>query len=102
MTIQRGDWQGRDLVDMLDKTFKVGDRVARAYTSGRSANLELRTVTKIADGKLWLDNSHVPINYPGRLLIITGLTERRTCETCGGSGFAGGSECCDCDATGGV
>lgn len=62
-----------DLKDHLGQTYQVGDRVVKPATSGRSAVLEIRTVAKIEGGKIWLDNSHVPLNYPGRCLIINNL-----------------------------
>jgi hypothetical protein len=71
--IQRGNWRSTDIVDMFGNQFAIGDKVARAYTSGRSSNLEIRTVTRIENGHIYLNGSHVAINYPGRLLIVTKL-----------------------------
>jgi hypothetical protein len=56
--------------DMLGKELAVGDRVAKAATSGRAVNLSIGNVTRVENGKVYLDNSKVAINYPGRLLII--------------------------------
>lgn len=66
-----GNWMSHKLVDMLHKQFVVGDKVAKAASFGRSVNLTIGTVTKIEDGKMYLDNSKVAIRYPGRLLIVT-------------------------------
>ena len=70
-----GNWMSDDLKDMLNKEFIVGDKVAKAATSGRAVNLSIGVVTRIENGKLYLDNSKVAINYPGRLLIVTKLFE---------------------------
>lgn len=60
------------LVDMQGVEFKVGDRVAKSYIVSRSGSIEIRTVSKIEDGKLYLD-THQPVIYPNRLLIVTPL-----------------------------
>lgn len=70
-----GVWMDTDLVDMLGREFVVGDKVVKAATSGRAVNLLIGTVTRIENGKMYLDNSKVPINFPGRLLIVTKLFE---------------------------
>ena len=62
-----------DAVDMFGKEIAVGDRVARACTSGRAVNLEICAVTRAENGKIYLDNSKVAVNYPGRLLVINAL-----------------------------
>lgn len=66
-----GKWMATDLVDMQGRSFAIGDKCAKAATSGRAVNLNICTVTRIENGKLYLDNSKVAINYPGRLLIVT-------------------------------
>lgn len=71
MSVLTGNWMSTDLVDMRQRQFKVGDKVARATVSGRSANLMVSEVTHIANGNVYLDGSKVKINYPGRLLIVT-------------------------------
>jgi hypothetical protein len=62
-----------DLVDMLGKGFQIGDKVAKAQTSGRAVNLEIGEVTRIDNGRLYLSGSKVPVNFPGRLLVVTKL-----------------------------
>lgn len=57
--------------DKLGFAFNEGCKVARAVSRGRSSvDLEICTVTRIEDGKLYLDNSKVAIKFPNRLLII--------------------------------
>lgn len=57
--------------DKLGFAFSEGCKVARAVSRGRSSvDLDICTVTRIEDGKVYLDNSKVAIRYPGRLLII--------------------------------
>ncbi len=70
MSLYRVKLEGDDLEDMLHRTIKVGDTVARATTSGHSAYIEIRKVTRIENGKIYLDGSHVAIHYPCRLLIM--------------------------------
>lgn len=65
-----GKWMSEDLSDMFGRPFKIGDRVVRAITSGRAANLSICKVTDISGGMLFLDDSKRCINYPGRLLIV--------------------------------
>lgn len=56
--------------DKLGFAFHVGCEVARAVNYGQSPMIDLCIVTRIEDGKLYLDNSKQPIRYPKRLLII--------------------------------
>lgn len=57
--------------DMRGVTIKLGDKVARAVKHGSSAAIiEIRKVTKITMNELFLDDSHVSIKYPERLLVI--------------------------------
>ncbi len=51
--------------------FAVGQKVLRAVTSGRSAFLDECVVTRIENGKMYLDNSKVAIQYPERIWILT-------------------------------
>lgn len=53
--------------DMLGFAFHEGCKIVRAVADGR---LDICTVTKIADGKMYLDDSKIAIRYPKRLLII--------------------------------
>lgn len=73
--IIRAEWCGKGLVDMLDNTFSVGDKVVKTFQSGRASSIEIRNITRIENGKLYLDGSHVAVNYPSRLLIVTKLFE---------------------------
>lgn len=70
-----GKWMSTNLKDMRGVDFVVGDYVAKAYMSGRSANVSVCRVTKIDGDKMYLDNSKVAIRYPGRLLIVTKVYE---------------------------
>ena len=56
-----------NLVDMHGERFHEGCKVARALESGKIA---ICTVTSIRDGKLYLDFSKSPIQFPKRLLIL--------------------------------
>ena len=57
--------------DKLGFAFNVGCRVARAISVGRSStDLAICTVTRIENGKIYLDDSKVHIRFPERLLII--------------------------------
>jgi hypothetical protein len=56
--------------DMKGFAFNEGCKVARATMWGKSPRIEICTVTKIANDKLYLDDSKQHIRYPERLLII--------------------------------
>lgn len=56
--------------DMKGFAFNEGCKVARAVLWGKSPMLEICTVTKIKDGKMYLDDSKQPLRFPDRLLII--------------------------------
>jgi hypothetical protein len=58
--------------DMKGFTFNVGDEVARPVLYGKSPHIELCIVTKIQDGKLYLDESKQAMRFPERLLITEG------------------------------
>ena len=73
MVLAKESWSSYNLLDMLGKEFQIGDKVARAYGSGRAMNLQISEVSKMENGKLYLDGSRIAIIYPGRLLIITKL-----------------------------
>ena len=53
--------------DKLGATFHEGCKVVRAISDG---DIAICTVTRISEGKLYLNNSKAPMKYPGRLLII--------------------------------
>ena len=56
--------------DLKGYTFTLGCDVARASLIRKSPFIEICTVTRIEDGKLYLDNSKQYIRFPHRLLII--------------------------------
>ena len=56
--------------DLKNVPFHVGCRVARAVMWGKSPRIDICTVTRIQDGKLYLDESKVAMRYPERLLIV--------------------------------
>lgn len=68
-----GDWSSTELNDMLGNLFVVGDKVVKAVSSGHAVNIEIDEVTDIVNDKLYLNNSKVPVRFPGRLLIVTSL-----------------------------
>ena len=57
-------------LDMKGFAFNVGCKVARAVVNGQNPALLIQEVTKIDKGRIYLDNSKVPIRYTDRLLII--------------------------------
>ena len=67
----RSKWNETDPVDLIGNEFNIGDKVVRACTSGRAASIEVLEVTKIECGRIFVGGSKVPVNYPGRLLIVT-------------------------------
>jgi hypothetical protein len=56
--------------DMKGFAFNEGCKVARAVLWGKSPMLDICTVTKIKDGKVYLDDSKQAMRFPERLLII--------------------------------
>jgi hypothetical protein len=58
------------MLDFLGRELKVGQTVIRAKLRGNSPALEQRTVTKVEDGKVYLDDSHVPLKLGGKVCII--------------------------------
>ena len=81
-----GTWQDQTPFDMTGQRISPGDWLVKTYQSGRSCNLEIRQVRevrppkpkKLADWepeqdftpRVFLDDSKVPVQYPGRCLII--------------------------------
>jgi hypothetical protein len=61
------------MYDKLGKEFKVGDWVARATLLHKTPILEIERVTRIENGKLYLENRTQPIQCFDRLLIISSL-----------------------------
>lgn len=83
-----GDWQGEDARDLTGRAIEPGMWLVKTYQSGRSCNLEIRRVREVrpagqdARMRVFLDDSKVPVQYPGRCLIIDwdpGLEAIRTC-----------------------
>ena len=58
------------LVDMRGDVIHEKYKVARAMVSGSSGYIDICTVTKIVDGRMYLDDSKQPIRFANRLLII--------------------------------
>lgn len=50
--------------------FIVGQTVLKPCTSGRSAFIEQRTVARIENGRLFLNDSNVAIKCPERLWVL--------------------------------
>ena len=70
MTREYGRWCDTGLKDMRGRIIQVGDDVAKAVSGGRAVNMSICRVTRIEDGKLYLNDSHVAVHYPGRLLVV--------------------------------
>ena len=56
--------------DLNGFAFNEGCKVARAVLWGKSPMIEICEVTRIENGKLYLDNSKQPMKFPERLLIV--------------------------------
>jgi hypothetical protein len=59
-----------ELLDLEGRGYALGQKVAFAVSYGRAQAVELREVTRIDNGRLYL-GSKVPVNFPGRALIIS-------------------------------
>ena len=55
--------------DKLGFAFNEGCKVIRAVMWGKSPVLDICTVTRIENGKLYLDDSKQPMKFPERLII---------------------------------
>lgn len=66
-----GDWLSEEPFDMTGRPLEPGQWVVKATTSGRAANLEVRRVDRVENGRVYLgkDNKR-RVDYPGRLLIL--------------------------------
>lgn len=59
------------IVDFFCRVFVEGDLVVRAQIAGSAGPyLAFQRVREIRDGKLYLDDSKVPVRYPARLVIV--------------------------------
>lgn len=60
-------------VDARGIVFEVGQTVARAAKLGAVDGVycQICEVTKVADGKVYLDGSAQALKYPGRVAIIS-------------------------------
>lgn len=61
--------------DMLGRPFTLGDSYVKACTSGRAVNLELCTITRVEDGKIYGAGSKVAIRFPSRCLIVNEVVD---------------------------
>jgi len=66
--IQSSKLYGTAPKDMMGREFRVGDRAVRARVGLNT--IEIVQITEIRDGKVYCAESKVPLNYPGRLLIV--------------------------------
>lgn len=76
MDRERPDWDilsWEDHKDFFGNDIKVGDRLLKPEVAGRIPILVRVIVTSITNGKIYLDNSKVPIKYPGRCVNISTL-----------------------------
>lgn len=56
--------------DVRGDDLKVDQTVARAVRSGNSAWLRIQKVTRVEDGKVYLDGSNVALQLPGNCVIL--------------------------------
>jgi hypothetical protein len=63
-------WNSSELFDLDGMPFALGQKVAFAVSYGRAQAIEVREVTQIKNGRLYL-GTKVPVNFPGRALIIS-------------------------------
>lgn len=61
-------------VDKLKRPLKAGQMVAKASCPpwARSGILDIHEVTRIEDGRVYLDGSKTALLYPSRVLIVDG------------------------------
>lgn len=65
----------KEIKDFFGNEIKVGDRLAKptVYYSSSSPMIIMCTVTSIQDGKIYLDESKIPIQFPSRCINISYL-----------------------------
>ena len=66
----KSDWMSTGPQDILGRQIKLGDRVVRAMSADRATNIEIVVVTRLDNGRVYCGNSKVPLNYPGRVLVV--------------------------------
>ena len=57
-------------VDILNREIMVGDTVACARIWGNSAKLYFRTVSRVENGKVWLEGKSSPLINTDRYVIV--------------------------------
>jgi len=65
--------QTQPLTDLLGREIQLDDTVIR---SSGDNDIYMSRVTRVEDGKCYLDNSKVAIRYPRRLCVITPLVSK--------------------------
>jgi hypothetical protein len=76
MDRERPDWDrfmSHELIDIFGIEIKVGDRLLKPQVESSSAVLVKCVVTTISEGKMYLDGSKVPVQFPGRCVNISAL-----------------------------
>jgi len=58
--------------DVQGKMFQVGQKVAvpKSLYAGGSCYVEIKTVTRVTDSKVYLDNSNKALTYTDRVAIV--------------------------------
>jgi len=56
--------------DKLGVELTVGQRVARATCSSNAASLHVQTVTRVEDGRVYLDNSPQALRNLNNVLVL--------------------------------
>lgn len=75
MTYERitGKWMSTDPTDVFNQEIKLNDQIVRACKSGQAVNIEICTVTRVENEKIYVDFSKVAIRYPGRCMIVNAV-----------------------------
>lgn len=58
-----------ELKDLLGREISLNDKVVRADSFWKGF-IQVCQITKIKDGRMFLDDSKVPIQFPGRCLLV--------------------------------
>lgn len=69
----RANWMSTAPNDMRGVPFRVGDRFVKATKCGQAVSIQICTVTRLENGKVYANGSHTKINFPGRCLIVNDL-----------------------------
>ncbi len=80
MDREKPEWNiftSKEHKDFFRSEIKIGDHLLKPEKFGQSPVFVSCKVTAITEGKIYLDNSKVPIQFPGRCVNISAFRDGR-------------------------